>query len=161
MSEPDYPYLGEIGLWQVAERANTCYACHHEIPAGERYFAFGAEGTTNRAIPPGGTPYHRDCALYVFSTGDKPPQLFAYGTSREELRYPLPEPDFPSVPGNWRTARRSWMCRHCVSMIRVGERYFEYTGESAAYESGRPYHRACAIEVWTGHEPSAENPPVA
>ena len=149
MEPPDYPYLGEIGLWTIDTRGHSCYACHGEIPAGERYFAYALPERHTPVFEPGGTPYHRACALYAFSDGPKPPALYAYPTSREELARPLPEPEFPGVPGQWRTARKPWVCRSCANMIRVGARYFEYTGETPLYEHGRPYHRACAISTWS------------
>jgi hypothetical protein len=152
----DYPYL-PVGLWKTAGRALPCYACNHEIPAGAVYFAFGEDGADKSKPAGDGTPYHRDCALYTFSTGDKPPQLFSYDTTREQLAQPVGEPEF-SVPGHWRTARRPWVCRHCAEMIRPGARYFEYTGESHAYESGRPYHRECAIEVWSQFDTKPQQP---
>jgi len=58
------------------------------------------------------------------------------------------EPTF-NVPGQWRTARKSHVCRACEKGIGVGERYFEYTGEVPAFQTGYPYHRTCAIETWS------------
>ena len=34
----------------------------------------------------------------------------------------------------------------CTEPIRAGSTYVEYTGESAAFQSGHRYHMACAAE---------------
>jgi len=159
MTHPQYPFLAG-GVWKSDGHGVACYACHEEIPAGEVFFSYGEDGQAGAAAP-ATTPYHRDCALYIFGDGPKPAQLFGYVETREELAAPLPEPAF-NLPGEWRTARRMHVCRHCTRMIRAKERYFDYTGESALYQPGRPYHRRCAIEAWSDYikppEPAPAGP---
>jgi hypothetical protein len=36
----------------------------------------------------------------------------------------------------------------CLGVILPGDVYADYLGESAAYQSGRPYCRRCAVAVW-------------
>lgn len=49
--------------------------------------------------------------------------------------YPLPNPEFRP---------------DCLGEIAVGDRYFEYMGESCAWESGTRYCARCAVAVWAG-----------
>jgi hypothetical protein len=50
-----------------------------------------------------------------------------------------------AVPGQWRTARKLHTCERCHLRIITGERYFEYTGEVPAFQTGSPYCRNCAL----------------
>lgn len=52
------------------------------------------------------------------------------------------------TPGLWRLARKGRVCKVCDASIAPRTRYFEYTGDVPGYQSGTPYCRRCAIEVW-------------
>lgn len=61
------------------------------------------------------------------------------------------------TPNGARTERIS-----CPTPIRVGERYVEYLGESAAYQSGQRYHRDCAKRggvLIEGNDPPLQHRP--
>lgn len=47
----------------------------------------------------------------------------------------------------------------CLVDIPVGARYFEYMGESMAWESGSRYCAVCAGAVWNEHDPQALTQP--
>lgn len=58
-----FPYLGIVGEWMVADRPLKCIYCVGAIPAGERYFWH-----QNQPKP---DPYHRRCAILAWlSPGD-------------------------------------------------------------------------------------------
>jgi hypothetical protein len=49
-----------------------------------------------------------------------------------------------------RTARKAHRCRGCGHYILSGERYAEYLGESASYQSGHRYHLGNCTDTQLG-----------
>lgn len=59
-----------------------------------------------------------------------------------------------------RTARKAWPCQcpgnghrncthdDCAQEIRPGDRYVEYVGEAAPYQSGTRYCQPCGVAEW-------------
>jgi hypothetical protein len=66
-----------------------------------------------------------------------------------------------AVPGQWRTARKLHTCERCHLRIIPGERYFEYTGEVPAFQTGSAYCRDCALTVWPRDEAQENDRPLA
>jgi hypothetical protein len=58
----------------------------------------------------------------------------------------MTEPEFKGFPGIWRTARKEQVCWHCLDPIRPGARHFEYLGDTPSYQSGKRFHRDCAVD---------------